>query len=85
MIRVLLVGCGDVAMRAADLLAGRARLVGLTRRDDDIAKLRSHGVVPIVGDLDALRSLERLRFSPDAVMHFAPPPAEGRGDPRTGR
>jgi len=72
-------------MRAADLLAGRARLVGLTRRGDDIAKLRSHGVVPIVGDLDALRSLARLRFSPDAVMHFAPPPAEGRGDPRTGR
>jgi len=85
MIRVLLVGCGDVAMRFADLLAGRARLVGLTRRADDVAKLRLHGVAPIVGDLDALRSLERLRFSPDAVMHFAPPPAEGRGDPRTGR
>jgi len=85
MIRVLLVGCGDVAMRAADLLAGRARLVGLTRRADDVAKLRSHGVVPIRGDLDALRTLARLRFSPDAVMHFAPPQAEGRGDLRTGR
>ena len=78
-------GCGDVAMRAADLLAGRARLAGLTRRADDVAKLRAHGVVPIVGDLDDLRTLARLHVSPDAVMHFAPPPSDGRGDPRTGR
>ena len=85
MMRVLLVGCGDVAMRAARLLAGRARLAGLTRRADDIAKLRGLGVVPIAGDLDDHRTLARLRLSPDAVLHFAPPPAEGRGDPRTGR
>ena len=85
MIRVLIVGCGDVALRAARLLAGRARLVGLTRRHDDVGKLREHGIVPIVGDLDDLRAIDRLRISPDAVMHFAPPPAEGRGDPRTAR
>ena len=72
-------------MRAADLLAGRAHLVGLVRRADDVAKLRAHGVVPVAGDLDDLRKLARLRLSPDAVMHFAPPPPEGRGDPRTGR
>ena len=78
-------GCGDVAMRVADLLAGRARLVGLTRRADDVAKLRLHGVAPIVGDLDALRTLARLRLAPFAVMHFAPPPADSRGDPRTRR
>jgi nucleoside-diphosphate-sugar epimerase len=85
MIRVLIVGCGDIAMRAATLLAGRARLFGLTRRTDDLARLRGHGVIPIVGDLDDLRTLQRLRTLPDAVLHFAPPPAEGRGDPRTGR
>jgi len=85
MIRVLLVGCGDVAMRVADLLAGRARLVGLTRRADDVAKLRLHGVTPIVGDLDSLPTLARLRLAPFAVMHFAPPPGEGHGDPRTRR
>ena len=84
MIRVLVVGCGDVAMRAARLLAGRARLVGLTRSADDVPKLRAHGFVPIVGDLDDLRALRRLRTAPYAVMHFAPPPSEGRGDPRTG-
>jgi nucleoside-diphosphate-sugar epimerase len=82
-IRVLLIGCGDIALRTADLLRGRVRLYGLTRRSDDVAKLRSHGVVPIIGDLDALRSLDRLRAAPFAVLHFAPPPAEGRDDPRT--
>ena len=85
MIRVLIVGCGDVAMRAAKLLDGRARMFGLTRRVDDVAKLRAQGIVPIVGDLDDLRALARLRTAPDAVLHFAPPPSEGRGDPRTGR
>lgn len=85
MMRVLVVGCGDVAMRAARLLARRARLVGLTRSADDVGKLRAHGFVPILGDLDDLRALRRLRTAPDAVLHFAPPPSEGRGDPRTAR
>ena len=80
-----MIGCGDVALRAADLLHGKARLYGLTRRSEDVAKLRAHGVVPIVGDLDALRTLQRLRAAPFGVLHFAPPPAEGRDDPRTGR
>ena len=85
MMRVLLVGCGDVAMRAATLLSGRARMVGLVRRADDVARLRAHGVTPIVGDLDERRTHDRLALSPDAVLHFAPPPGDGRGDPRTGR
>jgi nucleoside-diphosphate-sugar epimerase len=83
MIRVLLIGCGDVAMRTADLLRRRARLYGLTRRPDDIHRLRAHGVVPIVGDLDRLATLARLRLAPYAVLDFAPPPPEGRDDPRT--
>ena len=85
MIRILIVGCGDVAMRAANLLGDRARLIGLTRTADDVARLRARGIVPLIGDLDDLRALSRLRTAPGAVMHFAPPPAEGRGDPRTGR
>ena len=36
-----------------------------------------------MGDLDELGSLDRLRAAPFAVLHFAPPPAEGRDDPRT--
>jgi nucleoside-diphosphate-sugar epimerase len=82
-IRVLLIGCGDVALRTADLLHPKVRLYGLTRRVDDVPRLRAHGVVPIVGDLDLHSSLRRLRAAPFAVLHFAPPPSEGRDDPRT--
>jgi len=84
-IRVLLIGCGDVALRTAALLSGRARLYGLTRRRDEAARLRLHGIVPIVGDLDRAASLDRLRTAPFGVLHFAPPPSEGRDDPRTRR
>jgi len=82
-IRVLLIGCGDIALRTADLLRSRARLYGLTRRPDDVPRLRAHGIVPIIGDLDRLATLSRLRAAPFAVLHFAPPPSEGRDDPRT--
>ena len=85
MIRVLLIGCGDIALRTADLLRGKVRLYGLTRRHDEISKLRGRGIVPIIGDLDRYHSLERLRTAPFAVLHFAPPPTEGRDDPRTAR
>ncbi|HEX7271404.1 MAG TPA: NAD-dependent epimerase/dehydratase family protein [Casimicrobiaceae bacterium] len=85
MIRVLLIGCGDVAMRTAELLRGKVRLYGLTRRQEDVPKLRQHGVVPILGDLDRRGSLERLRAAPFAVLHFAPPAGEGRDDLRTAR
>jgi nucleoside-diphosphate-sugar epimerase len=82
-IRVLLIGCGDVALRAAELLRRKARLYGLVRRPEDIPKLRAHGIIPIIGDLDRLATLRRLRSAPLAVLHFAPPPSEGRDDPRT--
>ena len=85
MTRILIVGCGDVALRVADRLRDRAGLIGLTRNHDDVRRLRAHGVVPLVGDLDDRRTLRRLRTAPFAVLHFAPPPSEGKDDPRTRR
>ncbi|HEX6136275.1 MAG TPA: NAD-binding protein, partial [Casimicrobiaceae bacterium] len=76
-------GCGDIALRVADLLRHRARLVGLTRNRDDVRRLRMHGVVPLVADLDDRRTLARIDTSPFAVVHSAPPPSDGRDDPRT--
>src|SRR5437764_12968892 len=76
--RVLLIGCGDVALRTARLLHPKVRLYGLTRRGEDVPKLRAHGIVPIIGDLDRPRSLGRLRPAPFAGLHFAPPPSERR-------
>jgi nucleoside-diphosphate-sugar epimerase len=84
-LRVLLIGCGDIALRTAAMLRGRVKLVGLTRRVEEAGKLRSHGIVPIVGDLDDFRTLARLRGAPFGVLHFAPPCGEGRDDPRTQR
>ncbi len=46
-------------------------------------RLRAHGIVPIVADLDTFPTLRRLCAAPFAVLHFAPPPSEGRDDPRT--
>jgi nucleoside-diphosphate-sugar epimerase len=84
-IRVLLIGCGDIGLRTAAMLRGRVKLIGLTRRAEEAGKLRSHGIVPIVGDLDDFRTLARLRSAPFGVLHFAPPSGEGRDDPRTQR
>jgi nucleoside-diphosphate-sugar epimerase len=81
--RLLLVGCGDIALRVADILRHRVRLVGLTRNRDDVRRLRMHGIVPLVGDLDDRRTLDRLAMAPFAVLHCAPPPSGSKDDPRT--
>lgn len=83
--RILIVGCGDVGLRAARLLRGRARVYGLTRNPERAAALRATGVVPLIGDLDERAGLARLAGLADAVLHFAPPPATGNADPRTQR
>lgn len=81
--RILIVGCGDVGLRLARRLKGRARLYALTHSPERHSLLRAAGVTPIAGDLDRRRGLERLTGLADVVMHFAPPPAEGAHDPRT--
>jgi len=39
--RILIVGCGDIAMRVARLLSGHYRLFGLLRNTARFAELRS--------------------------------------------
>jgi nucleoside-diphosphate-sugar epimerase len=83
--RLLIVGCGDVALRAAPLLARRYRLLALTHTPERHALLRARGIVPVPGDLDRRRSLDRIAGLAHGVLHLAPPPGQGSGDPRTGR
>ena len=83
--RILIIGCGDVGLRVANLLHGRARLYALTHSPERHAALRAAGVTPISGNLDDRRSLRRLRQLADHLLHFAPPPGEGETDPRTRR
>lgn len=85
--RVLIVGCGDVGLRSARMLAGRVRLLALTSSPRRVGELRAAGITPLVGDLDQPRSLQRLAGLADRVLHLAPPPSEGlsdwRRDPRS--
>lgn len=81
--RILIVGCGDIALRVASLLRMRCRLFGLVRNTARFAGLRAAGMVPIPGDLDDRASLVRIAGLSDMVLHFAPPPNTGDSDPRT--
>lgn len=83
--RILIVGSGDVARRAIPWLAQRFRVYALMRRAEAAAGLRALGALPLPGDLDDAATLTRLGGIADAVLHFAPPPAQGEGDPRTAR
>ncbi|MEK7769310.1 MAG: SDR family NAD(P)-dependent oxidoreductase, partial [Pseudomonadota bacterium] len=80
---LLIIGCGDIALRAAPLLQAHYRLLGLCRRAENCRQLRSHGITPVSGDLDNSRSLAKLAGMAHAVLHLAPPPDHGRRDTRT--
>ena len=82
-VRVLLIGCGDVGMRVAKALPGRVRLLALTSSPQRLPELRSLGVTPLLGNLDAALSLRRLAGLANRVMHLAPPPGAEPDDPRT--
>lgn len=89
--RVLIVGCGDVGQRFARLvqpLAARPlgrgpRVLALTSSLDKVAELRALGVQPLLGNLDDVRSLRRLRGVAHRVLHLAPPAPQGSQDTRT--
>jgi nucleoside-diphosphate-sugar epimerase len=82
--RLLIVGCGDVALRMVSLLRGRYRLYALTHSIERHELLRAYGITPLSGDLDDAHSLSRLAGVPHDVLHFAPPPNVGNSDGRTG-
>jgi len=80
---LLIAGCGDIGLRVVRLLRGRWRVLALTSDPGRRAELRAAGALPLVGDLDEPATLARLGGLADAVLHLAPPPTAGRGDPRT--
>jgi nucleoside-diphosphate-sugar epimerase len=81
--RLLIVGCGDVALRMVGLLRGRYRLFALSHSVQRHGLLRDHGIVPLPGNLDDPATLSRLAGLPHDVLHFAPPPNQGSLDSRT--
>jgi nucleoside-diphosphate-sugar epimerase len=80
--RLLIIGCGDVGQRVVRVQR-HVRVVALTSSPERVAALRAQGVTPIVGNLDAFASLQRLAGWATRVLHLAPPPLQGSTDPRT--
>lgn len=82
--RWLIVGSGDIARRMVSLVRGPQQLFSLCRDRDCAALWRSLGAIPLLGDLDEPATLRRLSGLAQVVFHFAPPPLDTLGDPRTG-
>jgi nucleoside-diphosphate-sugar epimerase len=80
--RLLIIGCGDVGQRVVRVQR-HVRVVALTSSPERVAALRAQGVTPVVGNLDAPASLQRLAGWATRVLHLAPPPLQGSTDPRT--
>jgi nucleoside-diphosphate-sugar epimerase len=81
--RLLIIGCGDVALRAVPRLLARYRIFALTHSPQRADALRAHGLLPIIGDLDDPASLSGLAGIAHDVLHCAPPPSTGTRDTRT--
>ncbi len=73
----------------AQALPQRVRVLALTSSPDRMASLRAQGIVPLLGNLDDARSLQRLSGLGHRVLHLAPPSNNNEGlwwrDPRTQR
>lgn len=83
--RLLIIGCGDVALRMLPLVRGRYRIYALSHSPERYAQLRALGVTPVPGDLDRVTSLAPLAGLATDVVHAAPPQQDGMRDLRTAR
>lgn len=87
--RVLIVGCGDVGLRVAQVMRASATgrspvcVLALTSSPERAPALRAQGITPLLGNLDHAASLRRLSGLATHVLHLAPPPGQGERDPRT--
>ncbi|MCW5654328.1 SDR family oxidoreductase [Hydrogenophaga sp.] len=75
--RVLIIGCGDVGLRAARVLGQpqRVRVLALTSSPERAPLLREQGITPLRGNLDDPADLRRLAGLATRVLHLAPPPS----------
>jgi nucleoside-diphosphate-sugar epimerase len=80
--RLLIIGCGDVGQRVVRVQR-HVQVVALTSSPERVDSLRAQGVTPVVGNLDAPASLQRLAGWATRVLHLAPPPLLDSTDPRT--
>lgn len=81
--RILIVGCGDIGLRVADLLAHKLTVRALTSQSARVPALRASGTTPLLGNLDQPLTLRRLSGLATRVLHLAPPAGHGVSDGRT--
>lgn len=80
---LLIIGCGDIALRTVPLLQKKYRVFGLFRNKDNARRFRTYGVIPILGDLDHPASLKKIAGIAQIILHLAPPPRQCTKDVRT--
>jgi nucleoside-diphosphate-sugar epimerase len=80
---ILIIGCGDVGLRAARLAREKgAAVTVLVRSEESRRRLKAEGFIALVGDLDTPSSLSGLPTRGTVIVYFIPPPGEGAGDSR---
>lgn len=78
--QVLIVGCGDIGRRVAQLWqAQNIPVIGLARH---VGALSEAGIHARAADLDDPASLSALPADGALICYFAPPPPRGAQDPR---
>jgi nucleoside-diphosphate-sugar epimerase len=78
---VLIIGCGDIGLRLADLCKGTP-VTGLVRTQQSLAGLRAQQVLPKLLDLDATFAPDDLAAANSQLYYLVPPPPHGDTDPR---
>ena len=80
---VLIIGCGDIGLRLAELCRP-APVTGVVRSEQSAARLRERGIKPRVLDLDGRIGVEQLPAVHHELYYLAPPPSHGDADTRVG-
>ncbi|MBE0615025.1 MAG: SDR family oxidoreductase [Burkholderiales bacterium] len=81
--KLLIVGCGDIALRALPQLMRVYQVFGLVRSADQADRIAALGAKPLIGDLDNAATLGPLAGVGDLVLHLAPPGESGEIDQRS--
>ncbi|MFH1605540.1 MAG: SDR family oxidoreductase [Pseudomonadota bacterium] len=81
--RLLIIGCGDIAMRALPQAVRNYQVFGLIRSRAQAERIAVLGATPIEGDLDDPATLSSLAECADLVLHLAPPGQSGERDQRS--
>lgn len=81
--KLLVVGCGDIALRALPQLVRKFQVFGLVRAEGQADRIAVLGATALLGDLDLPPTLQALALEADLVLHLAPPDESAVADQRS--